>query len=157
MSNSWGSRLLAALVIAVIGWMVTAHAQVGPDVKARFIKLPYYENNKTKAMLTGKEARPTASGEIVVTEFRMETYRDGDQKKIELVAEAPECVINRSNFVAYSGGPLKVVTGNGQFLISGEGFSCQPKAGRLYLSNKVHTILRRDLVRGAEKGKEKKP
>src|SRR5688572_17440050 len=95
-------------------------AQVGPDVKARFFKLPYYENNKTKALLTGKEARQVPGGEIAVSEFRMETYRDGDVNRRELVAEAPECFINRTNYIAYSSGPLKMVTANEQFIISGE-------------------------------------
>lgn len=132
--------------------LLLVRAQIGSGVKARgFVKFPHYENNKIRAMLSGKEAQLGKAGEIVVTEFRMETYRDGDANKRELVAEAPECVINRSNLTAYSAGSLRVVTANEQFLITGEGFLCEPKAGRFYISNKVHTILRRELMSSTNK------
>ncbi len=140
---------LLCLALALTG-------QVGELFKG--FKLPYYEsasgkNPKSflKSQFTGGEARMLSNGLVSVTKgVRIEDLlADG---KTNLIATAPQCVVDSKSRVAYSTSRLEVETANGQLTIQGEGFFYQQTNFSLTLSNRVETTIHRELLRSTNAG-----
>lgn len=119
-------------------------APAGRGVTKGFKFPDYDQQRRLKSMLTGKEARAEASDHIRITALHVETYREDG--KVELVVEAPECIFDRKSRVASSGGSVEARSADGRFFISGEGFEWRQLDSHLVLSNRVHTILSKELI-----------
>ena len=83
------------LALLLGGW---AMAQVipGQGVQKR-IKFPEYDRTKGRitSLLTGDQAIPQKNGTVLVKGARLETYKyDGVQRKVDLIMEAPTCLLN---------------------------------------------------------------
>lgn len=139
--------LAGVLMVAVI-WLVApgmqAQAPVGRGVTKGFKFPDYDQQRRLKSMLTGQEARAEAGDRIRITALRVETYREDG--KVDLIVEAPECVFDRKNRVASSGGSVEARSADGRFFISGEGFEWRQGDAHLVLSNRVHTVLSKELL-----------
>lgn len=118
--------------------------QVGRGVTKGFKFPDYGPERRLKSMLTGKEARSEAGDHILITELRVETY--GADAKVDMIVEAPQCVFDRKSRVATSEGSVEAHSADGRFFISGEGFEWRQADAHLVLSNRVHTILSKELL-----------
>ncbi|MEO7299131.1 MAG: LptA/OstA family protein, partial [Verrucomicrobiota bacterium] len=99
-----------------------------------------------KAIFSGKNARQVTGSQVFITDFAMKTFRNGNTNQIELIAEAPECLLDRNSAVASSAGAVKAYTANTNFYIQGVGFFCQQSNGFLVISNEVQTILHKEAL-----------
>ena len=137
--------------LALLFFSSTLPAQI---VSRGFRLFDYYDavpgksqTNLLKSQLSGAEARPQANGLELITRVRIENYlEDG---RTNLVAIAPECLVDTRNRVAYSAGPLEVETANGQLTIRGNGFFYQQTNFNLTISNQVETTIHRELMRSS--------
>jgi len=139
----------ALFVLALLCFSSTLSAQI---VSRGFRLFDYYDavsgknqTNLLKSQITGAEARPQANGLEIVTRVRIENYLvDG---RTNLIAIAPECLVDPRNKIAFSAGPLEVETANGQLTIQGKGFFYQQTNFNLTISNQVETTIHRELMR----------
>jgi lipopolysaccharide export system protein LptA len=137
------------LLLALLCFSSTLSAQI---VSRGFRLFDYYDavpgknqTNLLKSQITGAEARPQANGLELITRVRIENYlEDG---RTNLIAIAPECLVDSRSRVAFSAGPLEVVTANGQLTVQGKGFFYQQTNFNLAISNQVETTIHRELMR----------
>ena len=147
------SRL--ALLIAgggLIFFLAVTHGQspVTGSVKGGFRTMLHDTQNRKKTLIEGKTAKSGATASTFsLTELHLETYRDDGQT--DMVANAPECTLDLTARVASSAGPFQATASDGRLSISGEGFYYDQKNSRLVISNKVHTIIRRELLNAESK------
>ena len=77
--------------------------------------------------------------------MRIETFAPTGATNV--IAVAPVCEVDLRNRVAWSTGRLDVASANGQFSVHGdEGFYCEMATSSIIISNKVRTVIRRDLM-----------
>lgn len=145
---SRSSRLALLIVGGVTTFcLAVTHGQspVSGTVTGGFRTMLHDAQNRKKTLIEGKTAKSGATtGSFTLTELRLETYRDNGQ--VDMVASAPECTLDMNARVASSSGPLQATTADGRLSISGEGFSYDQKNSRLVISNRVHTIIRREFL-----------
>lgn len=115
------------------------------EVKGGFKFAEYYTNStQMKSVLEGASALPQPDGRLLVAEAKYLTFRTNNE--VELSVEAPQCFYDQSQKTISSSGPLHMQIANGKFSIEGEGFLYEVANLTLLVSNRVHTILRPDLV-----------
>lgn len=144
-------------ILALLTGASLALGQVPANVKVgKGFAIPYHEGTVLKAAFTGQDADPVPGGKVLVKQFVLKTFRDGDENKIDMIVEAPECLFDRSSYMAESAGPLKVYTASTNYFIEGEGFRWQQSRtnAHLTISNKVHTLIQRE---GTNKSAAKAP
>ena len=61
--------------------------------------------------------------------------------KLQLVANAPECIYDPINGIASSPGEVHMQTGDGQVQIDGKGFLWRQSDAFLTISNQVQTVI----------------
>jgi hypothetical protein len=144
--------LVFGLAVASVAW-----AQFGAAGAVRGFKLPeFYDrapgqtNRLLKTLITGSEARP--NGPIYdVKDMRIETFEETGQTNI--IARAPQCNVDLGRRIVWSDGRLEVATANGQFWTEGnEGFFCRMSNSVVILSNRVRTVINRQLIQQRTKG-----
>ena len=100
--------------------------------------------NRIKSQLTGQEAQPQLDGTVFVEGMRLESYEtDG---RTNLIAQAPECIVDGPRHLAYSTNRVEVATANGQFYLEGVGFLSSLTNIDIIISNRVRTVIRRDAM-----------
>jgi len=138
----------AAILLAVGGWCVFTAVPAQPPLGAGMTKgfkfKDYDPQNRLKSVLSGKEARAQGEDRILITGLHVETYREDGQ--VDLIVESPECVYDRKSKVASSSGSVEAHSADGRFFISGVGFEWRQTDAHLVLSNRVHTILSKQLL-----------
>ena len=103
-------------------------------------------------MLEGARAVPQPGGRfVVVSDAKLQTFRETGES--EMIVEAPECTYDQNDRSINSTGPLRLRSADGQFYLEGEGFLWRQNDQSLFVSNKVHTIVRSDLVNGQPSAK----
>ena len=140
-----------ALVIGCAMVAAAAWAQFGNSGVVRGFKFPeFFErapgqtNRLLKTLITGSEARP-AAGVYDVKDMKIETFEETG--KTNIIARAPQCNVDLSRRVVWSTGRLEVATANGQFWTEGnEGFFCRMSNTVVILSNRVRTVINRQLI-----------
>ncbi len=144
-------RLKTSLLpfLLLIAALLSVRAQLPQGFTGKKFILPYQdrETKELKAIFTGLNAKQITGSKVLITEFGMKTFRDGDTNKIELIAQAPECLFDRSTAVATSAGTIKAYTLTTNLFIQGEGFYCQQSNAFLVISNKVETVIRKDTIK----------
>jgi len=141
--NCWLALAFAALLIW--GWRVEAQQTRRTDIKVRKINTYYYDDKGVlKAIFASQSVQPLSGPNLLAQQFRMRTIKDGDEKKTEMVIEAPECIYNTDSHVASSPGALSVYNAETNFLIQGVGFLSvlNTNNAQLTISNQVQTFLR---------------
>lgn len=103
----------------------------------------YYEpphETQMKWLLEGASAEPQAGGRIVaVTRAKVQTWRENGAG--EMIVEAPECLYDADRRSVSSTGSLILLTADGAFSLTGEGFAWLQSASILFVSNRVHTVV----------------
>jgi hypothetical protein len=140
----WQRVSSGALLSGLVMSSSILNAQESVSSRVKDFRWPeYYDpphQNQMKSLLAGAEAQPQANGKFLIKELKLEMYRENGER--EVVVEAPECVYDSAQRVARSAGRLQVQTGDGRFLIEGEGFLWQQTNSSLIISNRAHTIVR---------------
>lgn len=155
---SAASLCVALAFAAALCFAPALRAQIGRLGKVKDFKFPdFYEaqgtgrnqTNRLKSLLTGAEAQPQFSGLVFVKQMRLENYLlDG---QTNLIATAPECTVDTGQRAVFSTGQLQLATANGQFFIEGnEGFHCRLTNFNLFISNRVRTVIRQELIQSAK-------
>lgn len=116
-----------------------------------------------KSLLEGAQAQPVAPGQYLVTQAKLQTFRENGER--ELLVAAPECVYNSDRRTVSSPGALRLQTADGKFSIEGEGFLWQQtnsslalsNGASLSISNRVHSRVHPDLLANPPGEKNPKP
>lgn len=140
-----GVALLGGLALAP--WLA---GQVGQYVKGVHFKFPtYYEStlmgkgatNRLQSLTTGATAESLPDGHLRVTQIRIEAYAH-DGAGTNLLAMAPECLLDRRTRVAFSTGRLEVVAADGLLRLEGnQGWLVRLTNSTLNVSNRVRTEI----------------
>ena len=131
------------MALFLAGWCV-AQVIPGQGVQKR-IKFPEYDRTKGRitSLLTGDQAIPQRNGTVLVKGARLETYKyDGEQRKVDLIMEAPTCFFEFRTRVASSSGPMRVFRADGGAVLEGRGFFWRQNPSLLVISNNVRTITK---------------
>ena len=103
------------------------------------------QTNRLKALIMGQEGRHLSNRVYLVTRMQLEHYELNGQTN--LVAQAPECLFNLEDRIAWSTGRLEIVAMNGAMKVEGnEGFEVLMTNSVLTLSNRVRTVIQREFV-----------
>ena len=144
------------LVVGVLALLAAPLAgQIRSGFKGSGSKYPEYfelpliggsQTNRLRGMFFGKEWQHLSNKVFRVTTMRIENYEMTGETN--LIAVAPECLFDSEARVAWSTGRLDIVGMNGAVTIRGErGFYARMTNSTLTVSNKVRTVIQRDLVR----------
>ncbi|MGH7979361.1 MAG: hypothetical protein ACREE6_08295 [Limisphaerales bacterium] len=134
--------LLAAISLAAPGLLAQALPIAGSATD--FNSVEYYgppHQLEIKRLFSGAEAEPIAGGLLLVKKVKLEMFDLNG--KLQLVAQAPECIYDPVNVVASSPGAVHVRTGDGRFTIDGEGFLWRQNESVFTISNQVQTVIDR--------------
>jgi lipopolysaccharide export system protein LptA len=140
-------RLAASLGLLLLfaskGLAATQEGIVVRDFRVSPEFYPPPNGRQMKFLLEGETARPVSDGRYIVTKAKLQNFRqDG---KLEMLVETPECYYTEKARSIDSPGALKVQTGEGGFLIEGEGFLWRQTNSTLLISNRVHTVVQPEL------------
>ena len=132
--------------------VVLLRAQLPAGATAKGFQAGYRDpkTSKLKAIFTGKNARQITGSELRITDFGMKTLRDGDTNQVELIAQAPDCLMDRNTSIASSPGPIKLFTPTTNLYIEGVGFYCQQSNAFLVISNNVQSRIHISSLRTGE-------
>jgi hypothetical protein len=140
------AALLAALVCARV-WAQGGRLEVMRDFKHfdYYVQAGTGQTNRLKSLVSGAEARPASSNRWWVTRMKIESWEpDG---RTNLVARAPECLLDPRTQVASSTGRLEVAASEGRLFIEGEGFWCCTTNRHIIISNRVRTTISHELLK----------
>ncbi len=85
-------------------------------------------------------------GLMLVRGVRLETYAyDGEQRIVDLIVVAPECLFNLRTRVVSSSGPMKATRADGGLRLNGVGFEWKQQVSKLVVHSNVRTVLRQRL------------
>ena len=138
------NKYIAIVMVLLLGGWGVAQVIPGQGVQKR-IKFPEYDRTKGRitSLLTGDQAIPQSNGMILVKGARLETYKyNGEQRKVDLIMEAPTCFFEFRTRVASSSGPMRVFRADGGAVLEGRGFFWRQNPSLLVISNNVRTITK---------------
>jgi hypothetical protein len=135
---------LLSLAAAIVLASLHVHAQQFPISGSAndFNSVEYYgapHQQDIERLFSGAEAQPLPGGLLLVKKVKIEKF--DLTGKLQLVAEAPECIYDPVNNVANSSGEIHMRTGDGQLKIDGEGFLWRQNDSMFTISNQVETVF----------------
>ena len=142
---------LASLAVAVT---VPLLAQLQQGFKGSGSKYPEYyalpktggiQTNRLRGMFFGTNWLHLSNKVFRVVGMRLEHYEMNGTTN--LIAQAPECLFDTRERVAWSTGRLDIVGMAGALVLQGKrGFQVQMKTSTLIVSNRVRTVIQRELL-----------
>jgi len=140
--HAWRRQMLIGLVACVAIFAgLTRGQKLGSGKGIKFAD--YYEpphETQMKWLVEGATAVPRAGGRSFdVTKAKVQNFRVNGEG--EMIVEAPECVYDADQRSVSSPGLLRLRTADGAFSLEGEGFAWLQSSSRLFVSNRVHTIV----------------
>jgi lipopolysaccharide transport protein LptA len=136
---------LGALVLVAVG--AIAASKQAPFSRIEDFKSPefYPAPNQTqmKSIIQGAEAEPLSGNRYRLRQLTLKTFKVTGET--EMAAESPACIFDSDKHIVTSTNHVKMQTGDDRFLIEGEGFAWSQTNATFVLSNRVHTVIRRDL------------
>ena len=149
-------RVLALMLVAGVLTLlvVPLSGQIRSGFKGSGSKYPEYfelplaggsQTNRLRGMFFGNEWQHLSNKVFRVTTMRIEHYEMTGSTN--LIALAPECLFDADARVAWSTGRLDIVGLDGGIVIRGNrGFQARMGDSTLTISNKVRTVIQRELV-----------
>ncbi len=137
---------LIGLVAGVSAALLHAQQPMPGRISNFKVAPEYYpppHQSQMKTLVQGAQAVPQGDL-IVLQDARLETFREDGAS--ELIVQAPECVYDRTKRTASSSGPLHVSSGDGKFLLQGDGFLWAQADSSLQISNNVYTRVYPDVI-----------
>lgn len=157
--------LLAAGGLLAVGlfWLAPpTSAQLSLVGKIKGFKVPdYYPSepgvatNRLRMLLTGESAQPQLTGLLLIDGLRIENFAETGSS--ESVIRASQCVFDMATRNASSTGHLDMVSSDGRFAISGDGFLWSTTNSTLTISNNVRTVLNKDAITQFDRAKPAVP
>jgi len=98
-------------------------------------------------ILSGNSWSNINARDDLVEPFQMKSFRSGQAGQVQLIAQAPECHIDRNGKRAWDTGPIALFTPTTNIWLQGEGFLFIETNHLLYISNKVETRIVRSLLK----------
>ncbi|MCX6884213.1 MAG: hypothetical protein NTX27_04135 [Verrucomicrobia bacterium] len=132
------------LGVALIGAGLLTSAQAQPQLTGKLkgftVSPEFYTNSsQMKSLLKGAEAEPLPGGLVRLSGVRLQRFHpDGTP---ELLVTAPECLFDNKTRIASSTGRLEASSADGRFVMSGLGFASEQTPPRLFISNRVQTVI----------------
>lgn len=143
MKTAQKTSMLALAVWLPFAVVVTAAPPAASLGSAsRFSSVEYFEaphQQQMKTRLSGAEATPLPDGLIAITQLQIERF--GEDGKLEMIVNAPNCVYDTMKGTARSPGPLKLQTGDGNYRVTGDGFLWRQSESSLTISNNVRSVI----------------
>ena len=149
-----GLGLSGLFVVASLAGL-SLFAQLGRNWKTTGVKYAeFYEDeatghrqtNQIKAILRGAEGQFLSNEVVLVKQMRLEHYQLNGHTG--LVATAPICLFDWETRVAWSTGRLDLVGLDGALRVHGhQGFEVRMTNNTMFLSNRVRTVLRREMLK----------
>lgn len=145
--------MIALLLAAGLGALTLPGQQRGQTRVSDFKVVDFYEaaggsRNQLKYLIQGAEARPLTNNLVLVTELRAQhNFADG---RTNLIATAPECIVNHAQRELYGPGHLRIQSSDGLYSIEGDGFFCRLTNFSFIISNRVRTVIQRELLPNAQ-------
>ena len=145
--RGWTTKLLSAMaLLAALG--VSAQVLPGQGVQKR-VKLPDHDrggSGRLRSLLMGDSMVSKGPGLMLVRGVRLEMYAyDGEQRIVDLIVEAPECLFDLRTRVVSSSGPMKATRADGGLRLNGVGFEWKQQISKLVVHSNVRTVLRQRL------------
>lgn len=142
--------LALTLAAGVIANRARGQNMLGTDFKVSLENYPPPNDAQAKTMLEGAQFQVQPEGLYSLTEAKLKTFSTNGA--LEITAETPRCIFDRQNRTASSARQLQLRTADGRFFLEGEGFLWTQASSSLFISNRVHTIIHKDLLAGASAG-----
>ncbi|MHB8522937.1 MAG: LptA/OstA family protein [Limisphaerales bacterium] len=98
-------------------------------------------SNRKKSFLTSEDVIRLPDGRPLLVKPRLTMFRDDGS--VAWIAEPTECVYDEKGKVAFSTNRLHAFTADKRFDIEGVGFQLRLEDSHLFLSNQVHTLIRK--------------
>jgi lipopolysaccharide export system protein LptA len=141
------------LTIFVAGLFAAALAQVPPGTRMRHASMPSYRHtaagNKLDFVIAGSSVSNIAAQTLMVDDFVLTSFKNGDQKQTNVIAEAPHCRVDVANNVASSAGPVRIFTATTNLYVEGVGFVFTQSNHFLIISNEVKTRVVKSLLKSS--------
>jgi lipopolysaccharide export system protein LptA len=147
------SALLLLLFLAgVIFWEARAQVPQGTQLRQN-PSMTFYrdtpEGKRLDFVISGNSVTNLSAQNVLVYKFDLKSFRNGDAKQIQIIAQAPQCQVNLSNSVASDAGPLQVFTPTTNLFVQGVGFIFTQSNHFLVISNQVETRVAKALLRSS--------
>jgi lipopolysaccharide export system protein LptA len=105
---------------------------------------------KLDSIITGASASDIDAYHVLVNQFELRSFHNGDPKRVQLIAQAPQCKVDVSQNVAASDpGPLQIFTPTTNLFVQGVGFLFTQTNHLLIISNQVETRVFKSLLRSS--------
>ncbi len=132
----------------------TAVAQVPQGTQLRqHPSMTFYRDatggKKLDFVITGSSVSNLNARNVLVNEFELKSFHNGDPKQIQIIAQAPQCEVDVSNSVASDKGSLQVFTPTTNLFVQGVGFLFTQSNHFLIISNQVETRVVKSLLRSS--------
>jgi lipopolysaccharide export system protein LptA len=131
-----------ALGLGLCGTLLALAAATPQITITGGFRVPFFENNRTIALVSGQEAVPTSTaGQMAVTEFRLVTFATETEasRQTNLIIESTTATFHSRG--AFSPEPLRIRSADNRFLLQGEGWTWEASSGRLTVSNRIQTTF----------------
>jgi lipopolysaccharide export system protein LptA len=142
------------LVLLAGGIFSAALAQVPQGTQLRKNpSMTFYRDTtggkKLDYVITGSSVTNLDAHNVLVNQFELKSYHNGDPKQIQIIAQAPQCEVDLSNNVASDKGPLQIFTPTTNLFVQGAGFLFTQSNHFLIVSNQVETRVVKSLLRSS--------
>jgi lipopolysaccharide export system protein LptA len=142
------------LVFLAGGIFSTAVAQVPQGTQLReHPSMIFYRDTtagkKLDFVITGSSVTNLSARDVLVNQFELKSYHNGDPRQIQIIAQAPQCEVDVSNSVASDKGPLQIFTPTTNLFVQGVGFIFTQSNHFLIVSNQVETRVVKSLLRSS--------
>jgi len=135
------------------GIFLAALAQVPQGTRLSRSSMPSYrhtaEGNKLDFVITGSSVSNLNARTLLVNQFELTSFRNGDPKQTNIIAQAPQCEVDVSNSVASDAGPLQIFTPTTNLFVQGVGFIFTQSNHFLIISNQVETRVVKSLLKSS--------
>jgi lipopolysaccharide export system protein LptA len=102
------------------------------------------EGRTLENILSADDWTQGTNKDVVATPFQMINFRNG---RTNLIAQAPQCHLDRSSDVAWDAGPIRIFTPTTNVFMQGDGFFLMQSNHLLFVSNNVETRIQRSLIK----------
>jgi lipopolysaccharide export system protein LptA len=138
------------LVLLAVGVFSVVMGQVPQGTRLHQTSMPSYrhtaEGNKLDFVITGSSVTNLTAQILLVDEFELTSFRNGDPRQTNIIAQAPECDVKVSSS-AWNDGPLRIFTPTTNLFVKGVGFLFNQTNHVLIISNDVQTRVAKSLLR----------
>jgi lipopolysaccharide export system protein LptA len=108
------------------------------------------QGKKLDFVITGSSASDIDARHVLVNQFELKSFHNGDPKQVQIIAQAPQCVVDVSqNVTASDKGPLQIFTPTTNLFVQGVGFLFTQSNHFLIISNQAETRVVKSLLKSS--------